>query len=328
MALAIGMFAILAFSDPGPVIALEKAPEERQGVSDCMRYNGAFMDQGWTTESQTEEFYAGLLEKMRLYQIHYQFIDCGYFDKNYMDGSMDTVDASMHEGNYRGLEAWIGYYSKNAPDIELIASVNGSSELHFAEDGSMTENIADYCELLLDMGIKGINLDFEPVRQEYREGYLKLINAIRQRVGPDVHLSICVPVLNEGFTVEDAHAYARAVDMLVVMDYDTYPISYDAESYINHVAWSAGNISGTVYGLPCEVLPVGPGYYDYDEHHREYENTYNHSAAIKRALEAGAVFAGSGMWWFRGMIENPGEEAAYLDNWVREEQPADKNNSG
>jgi hypothetical protein len=162
-------------------------------------------------------------------------------------------------------------------------------------------------------GFSGVCLDFEPLLPKYESINIEFAQKLRQRLGPDKQIFICGPLVvpsNSFLTV-----ISQYVDFYISMDYDTG--KNNANDYINLIVENVKKASEILKDTDMKLIPLAPGYYARSAYHDPaVENSKNHSDAPKIALAEGAVIYGSGIWWFKGAVDNGAEYDSFISNWV------------
>jgi Chitinase len=310
--------------------------------------NITYMNPEWVMYPQSDAFIRAKVNQMKQLKIKYQMIDVGFFDKiagtnTFDDQKGGAIDGSMDPAAYARLAQWVKKCRVYDPDMKLIASVNGNQKLHIQTKVNVDRNgshtpiidktamhakIAEFCGYLIaNFGLDGINLDFEPISAgEPGKDYRQLIQEVRKAIGNTKQLSICGNIFETAMPDPELQQYAPLLDMMVIMDYDTadqgdspYPdddYTTNKDNYQLAIKENVIRISKVLRATGCELVPMGPGKYANNEWHPAYENAMNHSIAVNDAIAAGALVAGSGIWWFDGVSKDAGEMESFLKYWV------------
>ncbi|WP_053372829.1 S-layer homology domain-containing protein [Paenibacillus sp. FJAT-27812] len=317
--------------------------------------NVTFLNPEWVMFPRTDNFIQQTVNKMTSYQIKYQMIDVGFFDRIANTASFeDTVEGGAIDGTldpaaYAELQHWVTVSRATNPDIELIGALSGNSFMHIqnlpwtdrngkvhtpaVDKATMQDNIAAKAKYFVEtFGLDGINIDFEPLRSgASANDYRALIVKVREAIGPGKHLSICGNPFPQYMPDNEIAQYGALLDMIIMMDYDTgddtegdvpgipwpaNPFTTDAESYQLAIKDNTIRISNALKNTNCAFIPLGVGVDTIDIYHPAYENSMNHSIAVNDAIAAGAKVAGSGVWWWEKAKDDAVERQQFIDYWI------------
>lgn len=313
--------------------------------------NVTFLNPEWVMFPRTDSFIQQTVEKMTSYQIKYQMIDVGFFDRvantaTFEDTVEDgAIDGTLDPAAYAELQHWVTVSRATNPDIKLIGALSGNSFMHIqnlswtdrfgnmhtpaVDKATMHDRIAAQAKYLVDtFGLDGINIDFEPLRSgSSANDYRALIVKVRAAIGPGKHLSICGNPFPQYMPDHELTQYGALLDMIIMMDYDTgadepgapwpaNPFTTDAESYQLAIKENTIRISNALSSTNCQFIPLGVGVDTIDIYHPAYENSMNHSTAVNDAIAAGANVAGSGVWWWEKAKDDETEKQQFIDYWI------------
>lgn len=292
--------------------------------------NITFTDPYWTIEAAghfNEIYLTQSLKKMNRARIQYQMIDLGYFDMDYITGERNTPQrGSMNEASLDYLSEYLDLSSIYASDTKNIALFNGAAthisntELHDA----MAEHIVS---VATDYEVDGICLDFEPFRN-YSD-YADFISLIREKAEAvdlcrgEFPVFICgsLTIADDlGANTEKQSAFEslmQQTDFYISMDYDTE--KQTARDYINFVAKHVRLNCSLLSGLNVSYIPLGPGAYGGDGyyHNPQVETDIYHAQALQMVMmPPKADFYGSGLWWWKGAIDDGNAYKDFMAYWV------------
>lgn len=181
-----------------------------------------------------------------------------------------------------------------APEITVLPWTGGNLgqdvRLHDAEQRA---GFAEHAARLVALGAHGVHLNVEPL-PDGTEGYLELLRAVREAIGPSAILSVAAyPPITPLHPYRDVHwslEYTRQVclvaDEVAVMAYDTALASPGA--YERLVAQWTRELLATLPSPSeggCEVRMGVPTYEDDEPYHRpEAENVEHALRGILYAL--------------------------------------------
>ena len=294
--------------------------------------NVTFTDPWWTMRYLGSERITMLVNDMRGIKIKYQMIDLGFFDRDLTQARPQwhpVIDGSMDDIHTRYLRRWLDYSRRLAPEMKFLGVINGNTNLHVlgtrfqgmtpaVSQAQMHENIAAHSRYLINTyGLDGIVLDFEPLTRASTAAYVRLVEAVRNKIGEDKLIVICASIDPAYLDSATISAYRDKVDIFLSMNYDT-GLAAEAE-YIKHVSDSVLLISDVFKNSSTRVVPLGPGVYAYNQYHTAAENARTHSLAVIDAIARGAEIYASGLWWFAGARQQP--RTGYYDfltYWVNQ----------
>ncbi|BBH23221.1 hypothetical protein Back11_45660 [Paenibacillus baekrokdamisoli] len=313
--------------------------------------NVTFLNPEWVMFPRTDLFIQQTVNKMTSYQIKYQMIDVGFFDRVANTATFeDTIDGGAIDGTldpaaYAELQHWVTVSRATNPDIKLIGALSGNSFMHIqnlpwtdrkgvlhtpaVDKATMQDKIAAKAKYFVEtFALDGINIDFEPLRSgASANDYRALIVKVRAAIGPGKHLSICGNPFPQYMPDSELSQYGALLDMIIMMDYDTgadepgdpwpaNPFTTDAASYQLAIKENTIRISNALSSTNCELIPLAVGVDDIDIYHPIYENSMNHSIAVNDAIAAGAKVAGSGVWWWEKSKDDETERQQFIDYWI------------
>jgi hypothetical protein len=175
------------------------------------------------------------------------------------------------------------------------------------EDPAVRANVVRSIESLVQQGLGGVQLDFEPYPTS--PGFITLLEEIDSafaRIGFHGRFSVCAPA--HLATWPPAYM-ARVTSLLTQVD----PLFYDSElttaaAYEKWVreglAYYSANTAPTT-----RIVPVIPSYGTNRWHRPAVENIATATVALGEALQAGSRVQGAGIFWWWGFYYE--EEGAY-----------------
>lgn len=166
--------------------------------------------------------------------------------------------------------------------IHLVVTCTGRALTHFAIDpkGKCRQGIID----AIAAGSKnydGVNIDFENVGGRDIENFQLFLKAVREAIGPNKILSVCVPARVRGYSDEiyDYKKMASLTDKVIIMAYDEHwsggePGPVASMDWCKRVATYATSV------IPREKLVMGLPFYG-----RSWEDECYGSAWIYSSIQ-------------------------------------------
>jgi hypothetical protein len=196
---------------------------------------------------------------------------------------------------YDNLSNWIRVSRQTDSNQKVIAYVSGG--LSNVNDPNDWANIAEVVRTLLtDVGVDGVNLDFEPYRVDNVANYVGLFSKIRSVVGTAAFLSL-------DYTTDPNYQWAPA-DFKKISSYFNLimPMSYDSscgdaacyQTTIKNVwTYQYQNLAAGV-----QLFPILPAYKKNRWHNPSVETICNASDALFTLLNQGTIqINNAGVWW-------------------------------
>jgi len=213
-----------------------------------------------------------------------------------------------------------------APTLQVIPWTGGTwpRDVIFADHDRIAGFIEHTRVVTHDLGAAGVQLNVEPM-PSYTDGYLELLGAVKQAIGPDKVLSIAAyppptlhqPVEDVHWSLPFLHDVCMAADELAVMSYDT-GLKYRPLYRALLARWT----TQLAESLPppeeggCVWLMGLPSYEDDEPWHRPDIETIDEALrGVVDALEDGAPANFRGVAVYASWTTDADEWAAYDRLW-------------
>lgn len=161
----------------------------------------------------------------------------------------ETYVQQAHEA---GLEIWglVSNFSADVDTVTLLASTSARRKM-----------VTALTEEAVRLGIEGINLDFEYIREECGDSYVQFVRELSIACRKNqLVFSIDVPVpmdFNQHF---DRKELGTVADYLIIMGYDEHYVGSDAGS-VASIGFEENGIIGTLEEVPKEKIISGVPFY-------------------------------------------------------------------
>lgn len=171
------------------------------------------------------------------------------------NGNGDMIDRGnlnyIKKYNDLGIEVWAYLDNSFDPDITHEALSNKETRKKI---------IDKTLELCRKYNMKGINIDFEHMRNEDRDNITAFVSEFRESAGEDFILTIDVtPQISSDVTKEpyDRKALAEISDYIVVMAYDQHWGSSEEAGSVAQYKWVEGSINVLFRSIPNKKMILG-----------------------------------------------------------------------
>jgi len=170
------------------------------------------------------------------------------------EGNFDSfADASyVEKAHEMGLQVW-GLVSNFSPDMSTAVLVAST-----AARRNLAKNLTDAA---LAVGLDGINVDLEAIREEAGYGYVQFVRELSvlcRKHG--LVLSIDVPVPYDFNRHYDRAELGQYVDYLIIMGYDEHYYGSEAGS-VASLPFEENGVSATLESVPAEKIISGVPFY-------------------------------------------------------------------
>jgi hypothetical protein len=310
---------------------ISSAADKKTDSKDNYVHNHAYLPEGWLFMPRTDSFISDNVKQMKKYSIEYQFNNIGTLKE---DGTID-MNQIQEFGH------WIKVSRETDPNQKIIAWINGNTVKHVHGGTEIRNHIVNSLKNMIETGflyngtyykVDGIQFDLEPLRARWKDDpeLLSLLQAVRQAVGPKVHLSIATTVWDNVWSNDYISKIAGVVDMLNPMIYDTQgPDSWkpwitrtgqEYEQLWKNTALRYSAAIAASNNPNCQLAPTMPaydkrGYWDTDPSSPDYntyivyhdpyiENIYHAARGLKQAISEGAKVYNSGIFYWENFIIN------------------------
>ena len=170
------------------------------------------------------------------------------------EGNINSLASEeyVQQAHEAGLEIWglVSNFSADVDTTTLLAST--------AARRKMVNYLVDEA---LRLGIEGINLDFEYIREECGYSYVQFVRELSVACRKNqLVFSIDVPVpmdFNQHFNREELGTVA---DYIIIMGYDEHYVGSDAGS-VASISFEENGIIGTLEDVPAEKIISGVPFY-------------------------------------------------------------------
>ena len=298
------------------------------------RANAVWLGVTWANDVHAEEEIRLLAEHLKANAIRYVYVYVSYL----------RVDTTEWNETYDQAREFVRAFKRVAPDVQLLGWLGLPAR---AEDGtyrlssrSLHRRTGQFAQrTITQFGFDGVHLDVETV-VDANEDFLRLLEEVRDQIGPGVLLSVAVPPdWNPGLPEVPAgpdteigtvwsQAYKREVaarvDQVVVMaynsgletatDYETW-IAYQVEQFSTALADAPDGVE-LIIGLP--TFAEAPGHDELAENLRAALNGVRDG--MQRVGESGRRIGGVGLYAF--WDTDAVEWGLYRELWLRAQAPA------
>jgi len=205
--------------------------------------------------------------------------------------------------------------SPQAVHLAWLGGLTGTLDL---EDPVWVERFLETVEQLMDAGFGGVHLNFEPLT-DHHPGYIELLAALKQRLGPETVLShathragpfgVSLGFMDRYFWSGDFYRQTMThADQTVLMGYDTGLST--GERYLAFLGHQTRLLVGWASSFPGHQVLIGIPSYEEGSPASDplVENVANGALGVRRGLEK----EGTGNGAFTGV--------AVYANWVTDEK--------
>lgn len=171
------------------------------------------------------------------------------------EGNINSLASEEYvkQAHEAGLDIWV-LVNNFSPDMDT-ATVLASTQIR----RKMINYMVDEC---LRLGVEGINLDFEYIRESFAQNYVQFVRELSIACRKNnLVFSIDVPVpmdFNQYFNRKELGAVA---DYIIVMGYDEHYVGSEKAGSVASIGFEENGIIGTLKDVPAEKIISGVPFY-------------------------------------------------------------------
>lgn len=244
-------------------------------------WRGTYLPHGWIAKPRSEEFVRLAVDELRVAGFRHQIHNVGALDSS--GAITQSINGSLAD--------WIEASRAADPTQRILAWVSGSRSSH-VNNHEVHERIVETLVELVDTGVDGLLLDFEPFHDADVQ-FVELLRAIRKSL-PTTWIGVTAPA-GEDWSADFIGEVATLVDGVSPMLYDTS--MGGASLYSNHMSTELVRYRRA---MPSNVslLPSLPAFSANDWHDPKVENLATATAALALAAKAGHTVDGAFVYWW------------------------------
>lgn len=171
------------------------------------------------------------------------------------EGNINSLASEeyVRQAHEAGLDIWV-LVNNFSPDMDT-ATVLASTQIR----RKMINYMVEEC---LRLGVEGINLDFEYIRESFARNYVQFVRelsiACRKN---ELVFSIDVPVPMDFNRYFDRKELGAVADYIIVMGYDEHYVGSEKAGSVASIGFEENGIIGTLEDVPAEKIVSGVPFY-------------------------------------------------------------------